>query len=104
MGALSSQSAVVVILETQLPYGLPEEHARILGDILCQVGLRVDRRVHTILIPGSGSRDRSRALLAKVCEHYFVETLGPDYDEDQLKMTPFEYPATGTRGVVVSHP
>jgi hypothetical protein len=108
MGILSSlfggvgQSAVVAVLDAQLPYGDPEEHARILNEILKRASIKVDRRVHTILMPGC--REGSRAILAKVCEHHFSETLGQAYNEDRLRFTPFEYPEGSTSGVIVSHP
>jgi hypothetical protein len=70
----SSQSAVVVVLDAQLPYGDPQEHARILTAIVSMAKVRVDRRVYTILSPGS--RDRSRAIIIAICEHYFREVLG----------------------------
>jgi hypothetical protein len=96
------QSAAVVVLERDLPHVLPEEIARIVDAILSKAGVRVSRRAHTVLM--SGSRDQSRAIIAKVCEHYFSETLGSGYDENRLTITQFDYPEAGTGGVVVSHP
>jgi len=43
-------------------------------------------------------------MIAKMCEHYFSQTLGSAYDENRLTITPFVAPEAGTSGVVVSHP
>lgn len=98
----SSKSAVAVILDAQLPYGLPDEHQQILKNILKKAGIRSNRRVYTILSPGS--RERSRAIIVAICEKYFREALGSGYDQNSLTITPFESPEYGTAGVVVSHP
>jgi hypothetical protein len=99
---MTTMSAVAVVLDKQLPSGFPEDHARILNAILSMTGVRVDRPVHTILSPGS--RDRSRVIIVAICQHYFSEALGSEYDANRLTIAPFDYPEAGTGGVVVSHP
>ena len=97
-----TQSAVAVILNKQLPDGDPKAHARLLAAILGRAGVKAGRPAHTILSPGI--RDRSRLITAKMCEHYFRETLGSAYDENRLTIIPFDAPDAGTSGVIVAHP